>query len=438
MTNYLRNEKVSTSGSLPPLQSKVLSKVATDMAHEQIEKVSEKKRSLASSQNRSRETEAAAESASVQAEEEAERPSSRLPSLNPTPEPRFRSFTPGSHLEPEEDDFPVAQGFEDTGLERLQGLWEAHEVAMDTAGEKFVETMERVHTATLQNMSRIQEFDLKQVLSEMQQHAQSVRHLVMENFQGTREMEGQFAMNLFNTARQTYERGLNDLYEKTTKHYRERMRVMKLANDQLVARERLAGRDEQKNVLKQQESLLQFTLEEKFDEERMMMQELHAGVQTRNDELHKVIEDREHDIIKLKQEVLTVQKDLKLARAWKVKYEQEKERNENITKAGQDTQTAYAAKVASLEQTLRMETQRRDRELDRLRKHVIDLEGELKELKTDANIAYIRQDIPNVKGPPGTAGNPVAGRVSKMNISLASPGSQNGKAGPKAGVKGKG
>eukprot|EP00854_Cymbomonas_tetramitiformis_P006137 gene6137-7362_t len=213
------------------------------MAHEQIEKVSEKKRSLASSQNRS--------------------------------SPRTRG---------------------DESLKRgTPELWEAHEVAMDTAGEKFVETMERVHTATLQNMSRIQEFDLKQVLSEMQQHSQSVRHLVMENFQGTREMEGQFAMTLFNTARQTYERGLNDLYETTTKHYRERMRVMKLANDQLVARERLAGRDEQKNVLKQQESLLQFTLEEKFDEERMMMQGLHSGVQARNDELRQVIDDRESE-----------------------------------------------------------------------------------------------------------------------------------------------
>eukprot|EP00854_Cymbomonas_tetramitiformis_P006139 gene6139-7364_t len=57
----------------------------------------------------------------------------------------------------------------------------------------------------------------------------------------------------------------------------------------------------------------------------------------------------EHDIIKLKQEVLSAQKDLKMARAWKVKYEQEKERNENITKTGQDTQTTYAAKAGAAE-----------------------------------------------------------------------------------------
>ena len=92
-------------------------------------------------------------------------------------------------------------GYDNLVLKSMKERWHAHETEMDQKGREFVEGMERAHTHVLQRISRVQNFDLKEVLSIVQEHAVSLREMTMGNFQDTRVMEGEFSKDIYCTTK---------------------------------------------------------------------------------------------------------------------------------------------------------------------------------------------------------------------------------------------
>jgi len=387
--------------TLPPLENKTLSKVAQEMANEHYDRSATQHRAP-QRKPQQRDPEPVSVETKEADPQTAPKGDGRLPSITPDGGEhspiRIRSVSPSSPLvDPEDLEIAPFQAFEEAGLDHLQRLWEEHEAAMDKTGENFVEQFEKTHTATLQAMARIKDFDLKAVLAQMQEHALAVRSLVMNNYQYTRHLEGNFASTLYGTAKETYEVGIRTLLDRTNSHHRDKMRAIRLSNGEQLQRERVGAREEQKAALKQQHAAVRQALQEKFDADRDVILGEKGQVELQAEELRGKLENDVHEISMLKQEIASQSKELKLSRAWKVKAEQEKERAEALAKEKTSMTAAHEKMVAQMDQNARLEMTRRDREIERLRNTVMQMEAELKDFHNDPNITHIRVDR-NVEG----------------------------------------
>lgn len=98
--------------------------------------------------------------------------------------------------------------FDGMALAELQRMWETHARAMDGTGKEFVERVEVLHTNLLQAAGRIKDFDLKAMLKLVQEHAMSVRGLVLESYKARRDLERDLSSGLYATAKGAYEHGV--------------------------------------------------------------------------------------------------------------------------------------------------------------------------------------------------------------------------------------
>jgi len=338
--------------------------------------------------------------------DEMERPRSRASINRDSPEPSSLTMllrgaadiTPrgtlfGSKKQEEDPGFSMSDALDPRSLTKLQGLWEEHSSRMDTTGEKFVEAFEKAHTATLGKISRIPNFDLKLVLSEMQAHAGLVRALVMENYQQTRALEGYFASTLYQTARDMHVQGIQSLVLKSNHHHRDKMRGVRQQTEEQLHRERVSAREVVRVQLLKQEASMAKQMQKDFDAKL-------EAIQLRESKLSKQVEDLQNMMKSKAQEAMILQneiekrdaelKTLKARNIMSAAQDKEKaalEKKKQLEKAKdkpmdeQDLVKHYEEKIANVEQLGRIEISNKDREISLLKEHLRNMQTELNKVR---------------------------------------------------------
>eukprot|EP00242_Pyramimonas_sp_CCMP2087_P010108 CAMPEP_0198205956 /NCGR_PEP_ID=MMETSP1445-20131203/9482_1 /TAXON_ID=36898 /ORGANISM="Pyramimonas sp., Strain CCMP2087" /LENGTH=439 /DNA_ID=CAMNT_0043878453 /DNA_START=394 /DNA_END=1709 /DNA_ORIENTATION=+ len=308
-------------------------------------------------------------------------------SVTASPGPRMGSAISEQNTNGDSDDasdYPASMALDHAGLGRLEDIFQEHSVRMDTTGERFVEAFEKVHTVTMQNLAKMKTFDLKVLLAEMQTHAHLVRTLVLENYEHTRSLEVHFAGNLHHTAKEIYQVGIQMLLERTNRWNKNKMRASKMFNDEQLQRERVGSREEQKAALTRLTADLTKTLKDNFDSELARKEGIKGQMEYQLAGLTDLQRQTQEALDHSRNEIKKRDKDLLGALTWRAKYDDECTMSADLAREVSNQKAQFEAKAAQSDQITRMETARRDREIERFRGLVHTLEAEVRDLRDRA------------------------------------------------------
>eukprot|EP00217_Crustomastix_stigmatica_P014465 CAMPEP_0183798666 /NCGR_PEP_ID=MMETSP0803_2-20130417/19457_1 /TAXON_ID=195967 /ORGANISM="Crustomastix stigmata, Strain CCMP3273" /LENGTH=403 /DNA_ID=CAMNT_0026043355 /DNA_START=63 /DNA_END=1274 /DNA_ORIENTATION=- len=286
----------------------------------------------------------------------------------------------------------VERAYDTLALQRLQQRWENHATEMDRSGQEFCDSLEALHTNLMTRAARVRNFDLKEILGMVQEHAMAARGLVLANYRNSRRLDGSLATDLYVMSKEAYETGLDQQLSRVARRHRDRVRHLSEENHAALEHNRQGAAVRERDLLLRQKQDITKELQREFAVERGALEASLTEAKERDTMLSKALSDAKHEGDLLKREIAVVRKELKLASTWKMRYEQAEARYDILVEETKQQVKVAEAKVQQMQDNMQLECGRRDKELERLRNTEMRLETELRDYKGDANIAYIRND----------------------------------------------
>lgn len=168
------------------------------------------------------------------------------------------------------------------------------------------------------------------------------------------------------------------------------MRGLRDQQKRTLKAERDGGAVQQRAALLRLKQDLSATLRSEFE---TVQNELQGEISETESQLKEVLEQLSESRLEnqtLRRERDLAKQEVKLVEVVRKRLAYAAERVMALTAENKQLQKAHELAMQNAKGSLAFETSRRDREIERLRLEVIKLEQELKNYKTDANIAHIR------------------------------------------------
>lgn len=206
-----------------------------------------------------------------------------------------------------------------------------------------------------------------------------------------RQLDSKLATDLYLTSKSAYESGIDALLDQLQAKHRERLRVVMEDARGLLSNGRQGAMVFVQDELVRQRTEITKEMNKEFSVERNELRSALDLAEERNERFRRDIEELKDELATQKRDVGVLRKELGMASAWRTKFENLEEKHA-LTLKQEQAKHVVMMKIAKLEDQMKSECGRRDMEIGRQRREIQGLEESLKDLRTDVNVAHIRND----------------------------------------------